>query len=243
MIQLLNLTNSFEALGYKWGVSAWFLVYVIIVVYYAFKGNKVESKERSWWISLLFMLVVVFFPPIVNWFCEHYVNTGHIYSRIAWGMMALPVIAYGLIEFINLIIDNKKDRMCYAIILILGIMLLAGNKTDTYFKVPENVYKVPDESVEMIELLDSNSNLDASIVGIAFYVDSLETVSPEEYVFQGMRVYSENYQYIDMNVAILENHSVDYILTKKNVVWKNCTDYGYKKVGSTDSLDLYQYKN
>lgn len=240
MSQYLQLDHLFNMMGHKWGVSTWLVLYLLIVVYYAFFKNSTSNNLRCFARSMVLMCVFTCCPLVVNMLVIHFTKSGHEYSRIAWGMLSLPAIGYAVTELVSNSNKTFIKQLKTGLLIGAGCLLLAGVPIQSYFKVPDNVYKVPDESIEMIELMREHKNSDDSLVAIGFILDSTEDISPEEYVIQGMRLYDSFFQYARVDEKTLKNKEYAYIITEQSFPEGLFDDYGYEWIGKTSELALYQ---
>ncbi len=219
---------AYNAWGFKWFSVAWLLLYIVILALLLWKG-----KEETTLLAKAMLIIMLFFlPPIVNCVVLN-VSGEQEYSRIAWGLLVVPMIGVGAVLFLYNS-EYKKQTVC----LLIGLLLLAGSQLSAYFKVPENKYKIPNESIKMIEIMKEKTNSGGRI-GITFPIDVDETVSAEEEVYFGMRAYDSCYSYEmieeggDMGkyTYVLSNNQSEWFASEKNV---------WKIVGQTENLILYQ---
>jgi hypothetical protein len=215
---------AYNSWGFKWFFASWMLMYLVTLVYLILKGKELESVFAK----AMLLILLFFLPPVVN--CL-FLNVGGEpeYSRIAWGLLTVPMLGVGAVALLYDESHLKKKA-----VLLICVLLLAGNKTNSLFVPAQNAYKIPTESIEAIEMMN-NCGVKTSQVGLLFPVDVKETVSVEEEVYFGMRSYSSQYEYalVDANSDMNE---YEYLLGGKEKQW---IENGWEIVGQTENLILY----
>ncbi len=136
---MMNPTEMFNAFGHKWGFPSWMLLNLCVIFFFVYKMDT-SKTQKSVFISTA-LILLLFFPPIINYMCKVFVNSGHEYARIGWGMLSLWVISYGLAYMIiKGRFDREKKLAVFLIAFCVGCILLAGNNVRTYFAIPSNMY-------------------------------------------------------------------------------------------------------
>ena len=104
------------------------------------------------------------------------------YYRFIWILPVIPAIAYYGVTFVSAF--KKKWLKAAAVLAVLGVLIVSGNplnKVVKNFALAENIYKVPNELIEICEILHENMSnpdgrprvvFDASLNNVARQYDA-----------------------------------------------------------------------
>ncbi|MBE5907615.1 MAG: hypothetical protein E7278_02120 [Lachnospiraceae bacterium] len=233
MKQYFELTEVISSHSHQWGLATFFVLYLIVIFMMLYKGQSVRSVKNIA-ISMCVILTVRYFPPIVNFFALHFFK-GHEFARAGWGLLIVPVIAYGLVWCACEFFERKKT-----IIVVLPFMcLLIGINTQFYFKLPDNYYKLPQEAIDVERIVE---NTDCkNDVGLTFSPDSgTQSFKQIELVYYGLMAYGGySYQVISSSQEVVDG-KYEVLITHKEYYKDYVIEGGYEKVGETENTIVYK---
>lgn len=143
--------------------SIWMLAYILSLVFlFAMRKNKMRNGYRAFFLYTLFISFLIWNPFFIKFVRAHFFNGIIEYARFSVVLMIFPVIAY----VITIMYDEGKRRNKGMTLLLLIIIFLSLGRVDVFNQTvkPENIYKVSDESVKIVDAIESDSN-DNSIHG------------------------------------------------------------------------------
>lgn len=240
------MDNVFYTHQWKWINAGWFLLYVVALVYLIFFERKHSKISRPFAISMIIIQLFLWNPVLANYMIPRYLNNAKEFSRMGWGMLSFPVIGYVLTLFVLGDIEplarttSRKMRM----VMVLVVCVLFTNQHMLFFKIPSNIYKLPDEVFEVVDLMDANgaSKDDYTRVGVLFPVGLGQGTTACEEVYFGIRHWDSKKIMMETNVANLGGAGVDpydFLLSDHDVSEKELLKHGYVKIGETESCDVY----
>ncbi|MGO4947147.1 hypothetical protein ACTQ50_12265 [Blautia sp. Sow4_E7] len=123
-------------------------------------GRKKSSRIFIGYTAFLFLTV---YNPIVVKYVIARLDFENEYYRFIWILPVIPAIAYYGVTFVSSF--HKKWLKGAAVVAVLGVFVVLGNPLNGVvknFALAENIYKVPDELIQICEILHSKmSNPDA----------------------------------------------------------------------------------
>ena len=153
---MLDAHNPYSGTGM---MMALYFVALMIIAFYC-KDKYV--KKALILPSVLFIAVMYALVPIVNIVC-HYFADFHI-GRMFWMLITPIIISIGFTYFVMGIDDDKLKIL--ALILIIPISLYCGEFqiSNAMFKKAENLYRLPQSSVDITEYVTSEMDSPKLIV-------------------------------------------------------------------------------
>ena len=153
---MLDAHNPYSGTGM---MMALYFVALMIIVFYC-KDKYV--KKALILPSVLFIAVMYALVPIVNIVC-HYFADFHI-GRMFWMLITPIIISIGFTYFVMGIESDKLKVL--ALILIIPISLYCGEFqiSNAMFKKAENLYRLPQSSVDITEYVTSEMDSPKLIV-------------------------------------------------------------------------------
>lgn len=149
--------NVLMAYGAYFGGSAIFALSLAGMVYiYVTEEKKVQRWYLVW---LPFCILLMIFLPFIMWIMEHAIHETDTYWRMFWMYPTGIILAYSGTRLIACAKQGIKQGM--TLLAVLGILILAGQWVGTgenYVRV-HNGYKLPDEVVEIGQILEREENV------------------------------------------------------------------------------------
>lgn len=122
-----------------------------------------EKKLQRWYLVWLpFCILLMIFMPFIMWIMEHTIHETATYWRLFWMYPVGIILAYSGTKLITHAKRGIKQGI--TLLAVLGILMLAGKWVGTgenYTRV-HNVYKLPDEVVEIGQILEKEENVYAA---------------------------------------------------------------------------------
>ena len=162
-------------------------------------------------IAMIILLLIIYNPVTIRVLLPRMASEIE-YSRLAWGILLVPVISYAVV----MIFARRNLKKCVLPLLLLALL---STKTGTYAIKAENVYKVPNEAIQVIDLIDSVSgDADYGEVEIVFPVTDPMSgeMTYDDSIYAGMKIYSTKYLLVPITVDWIEisGYRLEYIVSR-----------------------------
>ncbi len=131
--------------------SGMYIVLFFISMIYIFIKEK-DKKIKAFLIYFSIIILLITLNPIFNKLVGS-ILTDAVYWRVYWMLPLGIVIAYAGVKFINSI--NGKTKQVISTLAVIVVIMISGKliyNKDNYKKV-NNLYKVPDEVLEVVEII------------------------------------------------------------------------------------------
>lgn len=171
-----------------------YLIFYLIAIVFLLKRRPDLRKILLFPVCILIALFIV--PKTSHFFLSYMFEGGGIYWRYLWLLQIDLIIAAGIVEMIGM----KKERRGLFLLITLGILVVSGSFifNQSNFQKADNLYKIPQEVVEICELLRADA-------GDGYLLENL-TVAPAS-VAGWIRMY-------DGDICMLYGRYSDYTYTK-----------------------------
>lgn len=191
-----------ECLTLYQGSCAYILLFIAGVLYVLLKGTK---EEKNIFMPCTIAMLLTVYNPLAPVVIDKFFDISSEYYRLFW---ITPVIV--LVPFVaSKLLDGKKDTgektQSSAIVLMIAIAVLAGNYVYTQgIPFAQNVYKVPDELIEVSDIIHSDCDGEYPKAFFEYEYNMqirqydpkmLLTIDREDYI------YAVNYSYTDDMIA------------------------------------------
>ncbi|WP_099467042.1 hypothetical protein [Konateibacter massiliensis] len=231
------------------GVVQLLLIAAIVVL--LIKEKKNENKQMAYYAIAL--IAVVVFPPIVL-VLTHFAGED-VYWRIFWLVPSVIIIAFAATRLIEQAGKRSKQRILFVGVLL--VIVLGGKSVynaETFNKA-ENLYKIPQEAIEICEMVAPDGGATKIIVpeSIVSYIRQYNANINLLYGRNMGKDVQKGYRYkvlLQLNSA---EPDVKYIAKKAKkkeceyIVFENFSsgtetiaDYGYELFGSTQNYVIYK---
>lgn len=246
---------------------AFFVLYVAALVFVCIKGN--DREKRIFLPGAVMLLLTVYnpvFPVIINSFFD--VNSE--YYRFFWIAPVLVLVPYMAVKLIML--QEKNSGKIVLGIVIAVIFILSGNFLYANgYKKAENVYKMPEELIEISELIHEDATVEYPKAFLEYEYNMqmrqydpkmLLTVDREDYLYATSNDYTSDmlndenfpqykllaalikYQFVEQQAVLdaLELTHTEYVvLDKNNKMGSFLKDAGLAEIAETDNHIIYKY--
>lgn len=150
-----KISYLFECLKRYNGSTGFLVLYFAALVFILLRGT---DKEKKIFIPMSVLMLITVYNPLFPLVLSKFADINSEYYRFFWMTPVLILVPYVItiiiISMLNGEIKHKKS------ILILMIIVFAFSSDYIYrdgICLPENIYKVPDEMIEVSELIHSDS--------------------------------------------------------------------------------------
>lgn len=155
------LLVSLDAWQKYWGNGFYEYLLLIAVVYFLVFGRKKERVK----LFLIYVIVFlgIFFCPVTAWIIQKCVG-GLVYWRVLWLVPVVPLIGYAGTCLIQK--AGKKPLVQWTLLAVVTALLVLcgkGLERDGFYQKVQNVQKIPDEIVEICDLINSQKDEDEEI--------------------------------------------------------------------------------
>ena len=180
--------------------SGYFIMYLFAVLLILVKG---ERRDREIFLPDALMLLVTVFNPVVPVVLDRIFDVNNEYYRLFWLAPVVIIVPYAAV---SVIYDAPKGAKRTAVAALTMLMFVLGGNF-VYadgFNVAENVYKIPDELIEISSLIhnDSGSEYTRAFFEYEYNMEirqydpkMLLCIDREDYL------YAMNYSYTDEMLA------------------------------------------
>lgn len=158
---LLEAKNNF----YEYFGTGFFLpLFLLGILFILVFRDKRKSSYFMAFASIIPMLIS-FFPP-----CVYVINKCigiDVYWRMYWLLPVNALIAYLFVETMPSKADKVSAKVLYAVIAI-GLLCIVGEPifTSEAFSKSENEYEIPQETIELVEMIEQSAEPDEKINAI-----------------------------------------------------------------------------
>lgn len=138
-----------------WGQIYFFGVFVVAVLWF-FLAQKHRLKYFS--LYTFFLFLTIYNPVLVKIFFKYF-NQDSVYYRFFWLLPVNLVIAYLIVHSISCISNCVKRAITLCVIICMIVLLGSPVKYfSSLLNVPNNLYKVSDDLLEVSEYIHQDTN-------------------------------------------------------------------------------------
>ncbi len=222
-----------------WSTAGWFVIYLValFVLLYT-KGFR--TRGRSVAIAMVVVLTIVYNPLVILKMQKYFAGSIE-YTRIGWAALMVPIIGYVMA---NLVVENGQ-KAAKLITIMVGVVLLVTLNSGIYYRMPENIYKIDTEAIEIVDIMNSASAEEGTpYVAAVIPVDTLMRgpMSEYDYVYSSITSYTAAYYLIAMYGAAPESliDGFQYVLTERDAASDAIEAVGYQMIGQTKHCKVFQ---
>ena len=234
-----------------WNVISWYygnstaigLMLVLMTVYLL--ERKKEYRYYTFSCAVLMFLIL---NQLTYRIIER-LGEGDTYYRFLWIFPVSLIAAWGGLRLIEKMKSKMEKVICVAVMVCL-IFLYSGGKISDWVTLPENIYQISEDKIQVADLIEEVTGGERVIVyaedelmyGIREYDANicLATEGEREYLYH---IITENDSNASGNLmlGILVNAKIDYIVVRKEYTGAKAAlnGGGCVEVGQTDNYILY----
>lgn len=149
--------SLFQGEGYFLYLTAVCLIYLLI--------RKKEPWKSFWGLYGAFLVLIVFNPLI--WRVVDLLGMDDEYYRFLWLIPVTPLAAYALATLVTKL--QKRTLRLLALVGAVGVIVFTGKSIFSRSWEPmDNIYKIPDEVIEICEIIRADCDKDQPVVASDF---------------------------------------------------------------------------
>lgn len=180
--------------------TGYFVMYLFAVLYILIKG---ERREKEIFLPGTAVLLVTVFNPVVPLILDKIFDVNNEYYRLFWIAPVVIIVPY-VITVIVCEMPKGRARSLVAFLLALALLFGGNYVYAKGFDLAENIYKIPDELIEISEMIHEDSPNEYSKAYFEYEYNMeirqydpkmLLTVDREDYL------YAMNYSYTDEMIS------------------------------------------
>lgn len=230
------------------GSGGYITLYLIALIYIFLKE---ENKEkRMFFIYFQFLLFLVVFNPIFNKIVGK-IFKASVYWRVYWTIPLGITIAYAAVKIIFDLNHEKVRKVILSMVFIFTI-IVSGKfiYTETNYQKVENLYKIPDESVLIAQLIGTDDEeykkaiVPETIVAYIRQIDaSIELAYKREaYTYENHPfVTALNMGDTEKITNLAKENNCNYIVVKKAIpLTVDFYYFGFELFSETENYAIYK---
>ena len=155
------LLASLDAWQKYWGNGFYAYLLVVAFVYFLVFGRKKERARTV--MAYIAVVLAVFFCPVTAYIIQKCIGRS-VYWRVLWILPVVPLIAYAGTCLIKKVGDSRIRQ--YAVLIVIAAVLAfcgTGLNKGEFYKKVQNVQKIPDEVVQICNLINEQKEDDEEI--------------------------------------------------------------------------------
>ncbi len=256
-----------KCLGMYTSGTGFFAMYLIALIFILIKGNK---KDVQMFIYPAALLLVTVYDPLTPVIIDRIFDVSSEYYRLFWIAPVIVLVPYAAATVISG--AGKGSGRATAAVLIAAMFILGGNFVYAKgFDVAENIYKIPDELIEISGIIHADHGEGYAKAFFEYeYNMEIRQYDPEMLLCVDREdyIYAVNYSYTDEMLAdeakpqnrllalLVRNQSVDaddlcealdmtgteyVVLTKGHPQASFIKKAGLYEIGDTATHIIYRY--
>ena len=263
-----GITYLWECLSLYTGACAYMLLYVAALIYICIYGSR---REKEIFVPCSVFLLVTVYNPAAPLILDHIFDVNSEYYRFFWVTPVLILIPY-LAALLITRSQTGRQRIIVTGLLVLTVMFSGRFVYTDGFRLAHNIYKMPDEMIEVSELIHKDSGNEYAKAFLEYEYNMqmrqydpkmLLTIDREDYLNAVSMPYTEEmlndeahpeYRLLallvrnqpvekDEFIQALENTKTEYVVVKSSHPKINyLKSAGLKTVGKTDSNTIFKYE-
>ena len=251
------------------GSTGYLVLYFAALIYILIKGTE---KEKRIFVPMSLLMIITVYNPLFPHILCIFADINSEYYRFFWMTPVIVLVPYVLTKLIiSLKEDEIKNKKSVIVITILVLAVSSKSVFASGMKLPENRFKIPNELIEISEIIHDDSNNEYSKAFFEFEYNMqirqydgkmLLAIDREDYLYAISNEYTQEmidsdefpqyrmlaalfrYQNVDVNRLIdaFESTKTEYIvLTTGSTMIPTLMDAGLKEVAVTDSHTILKY--
>ena len=232
------------------GSGMYMILFFISIIYILIKEDNKKVKAFLIYFSIIILLITL--NPIFNKLVGK-ILTDSVYWRVYWMLPLGTVIAYAGVKFINN--SNGKIKKVISTVAIIIVIIISGKliyNKDNYKKI-NNLYKVPDEVLEVVEIIRQGDEENKKALTSEQLVPYIRQVEPSiELAYRREPTgYLENEYVRIMHSGISKDivqmafdNDCNYIVLDRGLVINVELHYfGFERIAETANFIIYRVMN
>lgn len=227
------------------------LLFISAIVIILIREKTRENLSLSYYVIVL--MILLFFPPMAYIFGNYFIGED-LYWRMFWLIPSVVVVAYVATKLIEQQSRTSKRKMTF---LAITILIVVGGKliyTKENFNKSTNPYKIPQEAIEVCEIITQEGKARAIIPETI--VSYIRQYDPQIDMLYGRNLGKDikrgktyklllQLNAVDPDIAYIaecaRERKCEYVVfanTSNGI--EEMINYGYKNCGSTKNYTVFK---
>lgn len=264
-ISELGIKYLSECLSRYNGNTGYLVLFFVITAFLFLKGTE---KEKRIFVPLSIIMILTVYNPVFPVVVAKFTDVSNEYYRFFWITPVVILVPYALTKIITDSSYNKKLVVC----LVIACAVFTCNLSYfTNMQFAENIYKVPDELIEISEIIHSDCedeypkaflDFDYNMMMRQYDPKMLLTIDREDYIYASSHDYTTDEIYDDEHpeykllaalfryqtfdtlslVKAFEDTSTEYVVLQKGSTnIERLLSVGLTEIAETDSRVILKY--
>lgn len=230
------------------GTGGYITLYCLALIYVFFKEK--DKEKRMFFIYFQILLLIVVLNPIFNKIVGPIFKSS-VYWRVYWVLPLGITIAYAAVKLITELNYKKIKKTILAIAFILTI-IISGKfiYTEKNYQKVGNLYKIPDESVLITQLIGAdNEEYKKAIVPETLVAYIRQIDSSIELAYKREAYTYENHPFVaalssgdtEKITDLAKENNCNYIVVKKEIpITVDFSYFGFELFNETENYSIYK---
>lgn len=227
---------------FLFGIYIFFLLYLWL--------TEKDKEKRAILVYAPTLIIIAFFCPLFRKVFVRLFEDAETYYRLLWLLQMSIVSTYGALKLCG------RHRRIMLVVMSVAIAACGSFVyRSQYITKAENIYHLPQEAVEVAELIDPEKGRVMALVpaDLIYYVrqysSRINMPYGREMLIARWDYYHDMYEAMELSevietpsfVELTRNYGCNYVVLKKDrKVQEPLTDYGFVLYAQTDKYLIYQ---
>ncbi len=254
------------------GGCIYLAIYFACIIFLCIRGNK---RDRKIFVPMTILLIVTVYNPLFPLILSKFADINSEYYRFLWITPVIVLVPYMVTKLIAFVNNNTHKRNEKYLFIVLAVLILLTGSRFIYsvsdFEIAQNIYKVPNELIEVSEKLHEISEdkypkayleYEYNMQMRQFDPKILLTIDREDYIYAMTTPYSyemieddshpqyrilaalTRYQHVDMNrlCDAFDATQTEYVvLSKGSTMIDRLVERGLNIVSETENHVILKY--
>lgn len=252
------------------GSTGYLLLFFASLLFILIKGT---DREKKIFIPMSLLMILTVYNPLFPMALDFITHVDNEYYRFFWMSPVVILVPYVVTKLILAILENKiQHKWTVSILALLIIVFSSKSLWMSGMRLPENKYKVPNEMIEVSEIIHNDSKYDYPKTFLEFDYNMqmrqydarmLLTIDREDYIYAMSNDYTWEmiesdefpqyrilaalfrYQNVDTNrlIQAFEQTKTEYVvLTTGSTMIPVLKEAGLSEVAQTAHHTILKYK-
>ncbi|MDO4188954.1 MAG: hypothetical protein Q4D29_08165 [Lachnospiraceae bacterium] len=268
-VSALKIAYLRECLSRYNGSTGYLMLFFAMLLFIIVKGSE---KEKKIFVPMSVLSVATVYNPVFPHMITLFTKIDSEYYRFFWITPVVILVPYIMTKLVIMLMDGKiKYRKTVIVLLVLAILLSSGSVFNSGMRIAENKYKIPDELIEISEIIHNDSDKEYPKAFLEFEYNMqmrqydpkmLLTIDREDYLYAVSKEYTTEmvdsdekpqyrllaglvrYQKVNNEklVEALEMTDTEYVvLTTGSTMIPILEDLGLEEVATTKGHTILKY--
>lgn len=193
----LKIAYLRECLSKYNGGTGFLVLYFAMLLYILIKGS---DKEKRIFIPMSVLMIATVYNPVFPLVITLFTKVDSEYYRFFWMTPVIVLVPYVITKFILSIMKGEiKHKKSVVILSIIALLLSSKSVFDSGMQLAENKYKIPNELIEVSEIIHADSDkeypkafleFDYNMQMRQYDAKMLLTIDREDYIYTMSKDYT-----------------------------------------------------